>query len=271
MKIGTLGGKGFNLIVLAQGDFRVPYAFIVSEEAFRDYRQSWNYSFDELGFGKAQSEEIQRQFDIHDLKYELIAEIQNQLHDLIYNSPIPNPLLAVRSSGVVEDLDDVSFAGMNETCLNVKCDIVEVTKAVKKCWKSIYSDRSIQYRVSNGYPAYDTSIAVIVQVMIPSDVSGVAFSADPQTGSRAHISLDGVQGLGDALVNGMVNADHWLIRKPYGERDMFIEDAHIHYQSFKLVSNYPDPGMMRVNLTKEEGNAACFSSHQVVLLSICQV
>ena len=269
MNLNTIGGKGFNLIVLAQGGFHVPNAFIIREEAFVEFRSGWNCP-PELQQGETLTEEkanaIQKQFDEYELREELVAEIQNQLHDLQNNSSICNPLLAVRSSGVTEDLENASFAGMNDTVLNVHCDVASVCTAVKQCWKSLYSYRSIQYRVQNGFPAFDTSIAVVVQIMIPADCAGVAFTADPQTNSRAHISLDGVQGLGEALVSGQVNADHWRIRKPYGRRDYAIEEECLPVQSFKLVSNYPKAGTSKVELTAEEGSRACFTAEQVAVV-----
>lgn len=119
--------------------------------------------------------------------------------------------------------------GMNETVLNVECDCSSVCHAVKECWKSLFTRRSIEYRVKNGFPAFDTSIAVIVQVMIPSEVAGVVFTVDPHTSSRAHLALDGVQGIGEALVSGMVVSDHWTIRKPYGDYEFLCGGGH--YQS----------------------------------------
>lgn len=262
----TIGGKGFNLIVLAQGGFRVPNAFIISEEAFREYRSCLNCPpdvDDESSLTEEQTESIQKQFDAYELREELVSEIQNQLHDLVNNSCICDPLLAVRSSGVTEDLENASFAGMNDTILNVHCDVDSVCKAIRQCWKSLYAYRSVQYRVKNGYPAFNTSIAVVVQLMIPADCAGVAFTADPQTGSRAHISLDGVRGMGEALVSGQVNADHWSIRKPYGNRQLSIESETLGHQTYKLVSNYPKEGTSKVELSSEETSHPCFSSAQV--------
>lgn len=254
--------------MLAQGGFHVPKAFIIREEAFVEFRSGWNCSLElqqNESLTEEKASEIQKHFDEYELREELVSEIQNQIHDLQNNTTICNPLLAVRSSGVTEDLDSASFAGMNDTILNVCCDVSSVCAAVKQCWKSLYSYRSIQYRIQNGFPAFDTSIAVVVQIMIPADCSGVAFTADPHTNSRAHISLDGVQGMGEALVSGQVNADHWRIRKPYGRRDYAIEEEVLPVQSFKLVSNYPKEGTSKVDLTPEEGARACFSAEKVMM------
>lgn len=182
---------------------------------------------------------------------------------------LPTPLLAVRSSGVTEDLEEASFAGMNDTILNVHADVDSVCDAVKDCWKSLFSKRSVLYRKENGFPEYNTSIAVVVQVMIPSESSGVLFTADAQSGSRGEISLDGVQGLGEALVSGQVNTDHWTVRKAYGERPMHITKTTLGSQEFKLVSNYPNAGTTKTMLTPDESKASSFTTAQV--LTVCSV
>lgn len=266
--MSSLGGKGYNLLILAQGGFQVPNAFIVSEEAFRDYRRDLSITFVESHNTEITDDllmAIQDEIDHHHLKEELIAEINTQLHDLVRASPISHPLLAVRSSGVAEDLDDASFAGINETVLNVDCECDSVCNAIKTCWKSLYSHRAVDYRVKNGFPALDTSIAVVVQVMVPSDSSGVVFTVDPHTSSRAHMALDGVHGLGEALVGGLVNPDHWVIRKPYGENAYSIEETSIQTQPFKFVSNYPQKGTTKQSLTESEGKQPSFSSDEVAI------
>lgn len=267
IKLEHIGGKGYNLIVLAQGEFLVPHAFIIREEAFREYISLWQEQFEDSCIESISDEQIgliQSQFDHYEVKYELAAEIQNQLHDLQRNSQIPHPLLAVRSSGIAEDLENASFAGMNDSILNVKCELEPVIDAVKKCWRSLFSRRSIQYRIQHGLSPFDTAIAVIIQVMIPATSSGVVFTADPQTGSLAHISLDGVQGMGEPLMNGQVNTDHWIIRKPYGPHPYSVEEERIGNQLYKFVSNYPNKGTTKVELSPEEANRACFSREEVL-------
>ena len=251
---------------MAQGGFIVPSAFIVIQDAFWEFRQELGFDFStqqDLPISDDTIDYIRNLVDNHELKEELVAEINTRLHDLRNQSPIAHPLLAVRSSGVAEDLDNASFAGMNETVLNVECDCSSVCHAVKECWKSLFTRRSIEYRVKNGFPAFDTSIAVIVQVMIPSEVAGVVFTVDPHTSSRAHLALDGVQGIGEALVSGMVVSDHWTIRKPYGDYDFFVEEAIINQQEFKLQPNYPKEGTSKIILSEEEGGKPSFTPDQV--------
>lgn len=195
--------------------------------------------------------------------------VQDSINRVVSNPLLPNPLFAVRSSGVTEDLEEASFAGMNDTFINVHADCDAVCEAIRGCWKSLFGKRSVVYRIENGYPAYLTSIAVVVQVMIPSESSGVIFTADAQSGSRGLISLDGVQGLGEALVSGQVNTDHWTVRKPYGKRPMEVIDCVLGQQAFKLHSKYPEPGTEKIELSEEEGAKACFTAAQVS--EVCKV
>ena len=201
--ISALGGKGYNLVQLTRGGFRVPEGFIVKASAFDDYAASCSLiqkAEDCSGSIDDKCALINSIMDSTPVSDSLRSAIETVLNQLKMNPSLPSPLLAVRSSGVTEDLDEASFAGMNDTILNVPADVDSVCDAVKACWRSLYGKRSILYRQENGFSPYNTSIAVVVQVMVPSECSGVLFTADAQTGSRGEISLDGVQGLGEALV-----------------------------------------------------------------------
>lgn len=265
-KVCELGGKGVSLVKLTRGGFCVPEGFIVMSTGFDEYVHSCDLITrveKEPGDINEKRALILSLFAETPVQRDLVDSIQTMLDKINSNPSLPTPLLAVRSSGVTEDLDEASFAGMNDTILNVPTKADDVCEAVKKCWLSLYGKRSIVYRQENGFPPYNTSIAVVVQVMIPSEASGVVFTSDPQTGSRGEISLDGVQGLGESLVSGMVDADHWLIRKPYNKRKMFIEESRIGRQQFKLVSNYPQPGTTKTDLSETQGKTPAFTQQQI--------
>jgi pyruvate,water dikinase len=117
--------------------------------------------------------------------------------------------LAVRSSGVAEDLPDASYAGQYETVLNVP--VADVAAAVRRCWASAFSGQVQTYRRSHGTAA-EVAMAVLIQPMAKADAAGVAFSADPVTGERDTCVIDAVRGLGDRLVSGEASPDHWLVR-----------------------------------------------------------
>ena len=120
--------------------------------------------------------------------------------------------VAVRSSATAEDLVGASFAGQQETFLEVE-GIENVLKAVKKCWASLWTTRAIHYRERNGFEHHLVKMAVIVQEMIPAQVAGVMFTANPVTNSREEIRIEAVRGLGEQLVSGHAAGDVYVLKK----------------------------------------------------------
>ncbi|WP_231593797.1 PEP/pyruvate-binding domain-containing protein [Methanosarcina siciliae] len=118
---------------------------------------------------------------------------------------------AVRSSATAEDLPGASFAGQQDTFVNVQGK-ANLLYSIKKCWASLFSDRAIIYRSQNGFPHDQVKLAVVVQCMIFPDVSGIMFTADPITGNRKIVSIDASFGLGEALASGLVSADLYQIK-----------------------------------------------------------
>ncbi|HEY5901684.1 MAG TPA: PEP/pyruvate-binding domain-containing protein, partial [Anaerolineales bacterium] len=118
--------------------------------------------------------------------------------------------VAVRSSATAEDLPDVSFAGQQDTFLNVIGE-EQILSAVIACWSSLWTARAIGYRLRNHIDQEDVALAVAVQEMVQSDVSGVMFTANPLTGLRSETVMDATLGLGEALVSGQVEPDHYVI------------------------------------------------------------
>ena len=119
---------------------------------------------------------------------------------------------AVRSSATAEDLPDASFAGLQDTYLNIK-GREEIIKHVIKCWASLYTDRAVVYRIRNGFDHRKVSLSVVIQKMVLSEASGILFTADPVTSDRKTMSIDAGFGLGEALVAGLINPDTYKIRK----------------------------------------------------------
>ncbi|WP_338039064.1 PEP/pyruvate-binding domain-containing protein [Maribacter litopenaei] len=123
--------------------------------------------------------------------------------------------VAVRSSATAEDLPDASFAGQHDTFLNVKGES-ELLEAVKKCFSSLYTDRAIKYREDKGFDHKDVALSVGVQLMVRSDkgCSGVGFTIEPESGFENVVLLSGVWGLGENIVQGIVNPDEFYVFKP---------------------------------------------------------
>src|SRR5829696_1660094 len=124
--------------------------------------------------------------------------------------------VAVRSSATAEDLPYASFAGQQETYLNV-VGADNVLDAVRRCWTSLWTDRAVSYRASNGIDHRSVRLAVVVQRMVEAEVAGILFTANPLTGRRRQTVIDAAPGLGDAVVSGTVNPDHFVVNTPTGE------------------------------------------------------
>ncbi|GAB4524820.1 MAG: hypothetical protein Fur0018_08730 [Anaerolineales bacterium] len=122
----------------------------------------------------------------------------------------------MRSSATAEDLPDASFAGQQDTYLNV-IGAEALLDAVRRCWASLFTDRAILYRVQNRFPHREVALSVVVQQMVMSEKSGILFTADPLTGHRHTLTIDASFGLGEALVGGLVTPDTYHVDKRTGE------------------------------------------------------
>lgn len=212
-----VGGKGANLGEMAKAGFPVPPGFCITTTAYRHF-------MDELDEMDDWLERLNR------LKPEQLDEIRawgQKIRDRMLSLTLSNPIkasiigawaqlgkdhaYAVRSSATAEDLPTASFAGQQETCLNVRGE-EELLEAVKKCWASLFTDRAIVYRIKNGFDHKSVFLSVVVQQMIFPEVSGILFTADPVTGHRRTVSIDAGFGLGEALVSGIVTADLYKVR-----------------------------------------------------------
>ncbi|HEY6203818.1 MAG TPA: PEP/pyruvate-binding domain-containing protein [Candidatus Limnocylindria bacterium] len=185
-----MGNKAANLARLA-AHFRVPPGFCVDASVYE-------------ALGAAMGQDGAERRELH----AIVAAGHRSLAQL---TGIPEPLVAVRSSAIGEDGAESSFAGQHETILNVR-GIEAVTDAVLDCWRSAASDRATAYRRARGIDA-PPRIAVLVQQMVPSDVSAIAFGVDPITQDRTVVVIDAAAGLGDRIASGEVTPDRYVVRK----------------------------------------------------------
>ena len=188
-----VGGKAANLSRLA-ADFCVPPGFCVTSAAYET----------SLGNGP------EKMLDIPDVLRDEIVCAYSQLGELC---GIDEPAVAVRSSGVGEDSSSAAFAGVHETYLNIR-GLLQVVKSVAQCWASAGSPTALHYRHRQAIEDEQIMIAVVVQQLIPAEVSAVVFSANPVTGSRDEIMINASWGLGESIVGGTVTPDTYLVRKP---------------------------------------------------------
>ncbi|HEV2656235.1 MAG TPA: PEP/pyruvate-binding domain-containing protein, partial [Ktedonobacteraceae bacterium] len=124
--------------------------------------------------------------------------------------------VAVRSSATAEDLPYASFAGQQDTYLNILGEDALID-AVRRCWASLWTDRAVSYRASNAIDPHSVRLAVAVQRMVASTVAGILFTANPLTGKRRQAVIDASPGLGEAVVSGAVNPDHFVVTTASGE------------------------------------------------------
>ena len=216
------GGKGANLVRLTRAGFDVPRGFIVSTNAYREFIKA-NRLDAVIGGGleglapedidalENASQAIRRAFERGNVRSDIHQEIQTAYAELNPQSEAKNQKpVAVRSSATAEDLPDLSFAGQQDTYLNIIGE-EQLLQAVVNCWSSLWTARAIGYRIRNHISHDEASLAVVVQEMVQSDVSGVLFTANPLTGALDESVIDATFGLGEALVSGQVEPDHFVV------------------------------------------------------------
>ncbi len=235
--VPIVGGKGANLGELTSSGFPVPNAFVLTTVSY-DYFISTSGIMDKIlallkGIDRtsddsldAASKQIRDLFDAAVIPKDLQAEIKSSYKILLGGK---KGFVAVRSSATAEDLPDASFAGQQETYLNVK-DEKDLFDKIKKCWSSLFTSRAIYYREAQGYSHEDVKLAVVVQKMVNSEFAGIMFTVDPHNGAK-NIIVEGGYGLGEAMVGGEVTPDHYVIDKA----KMSISDKKIFKQTWKYV------------------------------------
>src|SRR5438270_5066220 len=164
--------------------------------------------------------------------------------------PIP---VAVRSSATAEDLPFASFAGQQDTYLNIM-GVEAVLDAVRRCWASLWTDRAVSYRESLGLDQSSVKLAVVVQRMIESSVAGVLFTAHPVTGKRRQAVIDANPGLGEAVVSGATNPDHFVVNTLTAEiAERLLGDKRV------VIRGTAGGGTVRDDAVAGRINTACLS------------
>ena len=234
--LDNAGGKGLNLVRLTRAGFDVPPGFIVTTAAYRAFvaahaldeviARALPPSPDRRGAGgevaalEAASAAIRAAFAQSSIPAPIVTAIRDAYTTLSDDSPyaIRNTEyapVAVRSSATAEDLPGFSFAGQQDTFLNV-IGLDALTEAVVACWSSLWTARAIGYRARNAIPHAGVALAVVVQRMVAAEASGVLFTANPLTGQRDEAVIDATLGLGEALVAGHVEPDHYVLEPETG-------------------------------------------------------
>ncbi len=217
------GGKAANLGELIHASFAVPAGFCVTTAAYARVSSRAGLDTYLSGLEATESSDSARQIALAtairtalcqtSLPLEVVEAVTRAYQALSAGELIP---VSVRSSATAEDLPEASFAGQQETFLNV-IGIEAVLTAVQRCFASLWTDRATQYRSSLGIAPRNVRLAVVVQRMVEAEVAGVLFTANPLTGKRREVVIDANPGLGEAVVSGATNPDHFVVQTPTGE------------------------------------------------------
>jgi rifampicin phosphotransferase len=217
------GGKAANLGELIRAGFVVPAGFCVTTTAYERVSAQAGLGASLSALENTENDDQTRQSELGaalrtallqaPLPPEIIAAVTTAYQTLSGGEALP---VSVRSSATAEDLPDASFAGQQETSLNV-IGIEEVLTAIQRCFASLWTERAIQYRSNLGIPPGSVRLAVVVQRMVQAEVAGVLFTANPLTGKRHQAVIDANPGLGEAVVSGMTNPDHFVVQSISGE------------------------------------------------------
>ncbi len=236
--IPLVGGKGANLGEMFNSGIPVPPGFVVSAAAYFDFVKKTSL--------KAKLETELKGLDVHDSKK--LRRASQRIQSAILAAKMPDKTaaeigeayqklsgthdepVAVRSSATAEDLPEASFAGQQQTFLNT-LGANEVVKAVQKCWASLFTARAIFYRQENKFDHFKVGLAVPVQKMVASEVSGVLFTVDPMTSNPNRMAVEAAYGLGEFVVLGTITPDQYLVDK----KDFKILDKKIVRQEVQMT------------------------------------
>jgi rifampicin phosphotransferase len=260
----AVGGKAANLGVMIRAGLPVPPGVCVTTEAYRVVAGS---ALDEIhdALGNVAADDVPALTDLaaRARAVLLAAEVTAAVTGAIaaaYASLGADVPVAVRSSATAEDLPSASFAGQQDTYLNV-VGAASVIDAVTRCWASLWTDRAVVYRSTNGIDHRTVRLAVVIQRMIDARVAGVLFTADPVTGRRRQAVIDASPGLGEAVVSGAVNPDHFVVDTATGAiLERRIGDKRV------VVRSRPGGGVEHVT-TEHAAPDACLTDEQVRALA----
>lgn len=272
--VDIVGGKSSSLgEMTAKVDVPVPYGFATTAYAYR-------YFFEKSGLDKEMKKMLAELTDVEDsallrkvckkireaiMKKEMPADLQKAIaaayKELGKKMKQNNPYVAVRSSATAEDLPDASFAGQQDTYLNVKGADLVVQK-VKECYASCFTDRAVYYREKQGFDHMGVALSAAIQMMVFSKAAGVMFTVNVATGEDKNILIEGAWGLGEYVVQGTVTPDNYTVSKADGK----IIEKNVNDQDIKLVRK-EGGDCVEVRVPKKEVSQQKLTDAQIVELA----
>jgi pyruvate,water dikinase len=268
--IAKVGGKGANLGEMVSAKIPVPFGFVVTADSYFQFIETSglkriitellkNLDHNNSDNLHLTAKNIQKEILKAKIPENIAKEIMLSYLDLNRRARkgssvtkklitlFKNPLVAVRSSATAEDLPDASFAGQQETFLNIHGE-ANLVKAVHQAWASLFTPRAIFYREENKFDHLKVGIAIVVQLMVNSKSSGVMFTMDPVTNDKNTIVVEAIYGLGELIVQGIVTPDHF----EFDKKTLEMKKKSIAYQDKMMVKKHNQNLILR--LSQKEGN-----------------
>ncbi len=260
------GGKGANLGELMAAGLPVPDGFVIGAPAYEEFcahnqlreriaELLHEVDVEDTAALQAASADVRSLIDQASMPDAIVDAASEAYERLVGARVAPTPV-AVRSSATAEDTEEASFAGMNETFLNV-IGREQMLDAVRRCWRSLFGSRTVYYRAVNGLSQAGMDIAVVVQRQIASTRAGVMFTVNPATGDRDEIVIEGSFGLGEAVVSGSVSPDRWVVDK----RTFALHRREVRRKEL-AVESVQGGGTVRRDLSEQEALAPALSDEE---------
>lgn len=262
------GGKGASLGEMTQAGLPVPPGFVVLAGGFDRFLQETEL-------------DVKVEKVLNRINYKKMSSIEKaseQIRSLIHSKKMPKDLqaiiihefnklrtkyVAVRSSATAEDSKIASWAGELETCLNVTEK--NLINSVIKCWSSLFTPRAIFYRFDKKLRKLKVSVAVVIQKMVQSEISGICFTVHPVTRSKNQMVIEAGFGLGEAIVGGQITPDAYIINKS----NLSILDINVSEQRMVIIKS--NKGNLEKKLTLKQGSKQKLSGKQIIeLAKICK-
>lgn len=266
--IAAVGGKGASLGEMAVIGLPVPRAFVVTSHAFRRFlvetglEKTIFKNFEDLDVENNAALEVAAEKAKEAVLRALMPQsMVQQIKDAYQKMDAGEMIVAVRSSATAEDLPDASFAGQQETYLNIK-GASNLLKAIQMCWASLYGARAIYYRAKQGFDDNSVNIAVVVQQLINSEKAGVMFTTHPVTGEPLSI-IEGSWGLGESVVSGSVSPDKYI----FDQRSEKVVDRLIANKKIEIIAEGTH-GTKVVVVSPERQDAQVLSDEEVARLAM---
>ncbi len=268
--LSVVGGKGASLGEMINIGVPVPGGFAVTAQAFRDFLNRAGIAkklFEALKVDVNQESELHRAEETAKkliMEAKVPKDIENAIksrYEELCNREGEQVFVAVRSSATAEDLPDASFAGQQETYLNMR-GAEDVFNAVRRCWASLYGARAIFYRVEQGFEHDKVNLSAIVQKMVDSEKSGVMFSSQPSTGEPL-VVIEGAWGLGESVVSGSVSPDNFVVDR----KTRNILSKYIATKETMIIRDPNTQKTVTVNVPEEKKEAVVIKDSEAIELA----